>query len=53
MSDAGEQTLVTLPAGARAEKFRVEAQQRLRTPVCYCSVYDWCWLADSENTSVG
>lgn len=42
-------TLLTLPAGARAQKFWVAAQNRLRTQVCYCSVYDECWLADSEE----
>ena len=42
-------TVLTLPAGARAESFWVQAQTRLRTVVCYCSVYDECWIADSDQ----
>jgi hypothetical protein len=41
-------TLLTLPSGARAAKFWLAAQTRLRTAVCYCSVYDECWQADSR-----
>jgi len=44
-----EKTLLVLPAGDRAVKFWSEAQTRLRTVVCYCSVYDECWSADSEE----
>lgn len=40
--------LLTLPPGARAERFWRQAQTRLRTETCYCSVYDECWLADSN-----
>lgn len=43
-----DRSLLTLPSGGRAEKFWVEAQQRLHTQVCYCSVYDECWLADGD-----
>jgi len=42
-------TVLTLPPGPRAERFWLGAQTRLRTQVCYCSVYDECWLADSEE----
>ncbi len=40
--------LLTLPNGPRAIAFFVAAQARLRTVVCYCSVYDECWRGDSE-----
>jgi hypothetical protein len=42
-------TLLTLPSGERALKFWAEAQTRLETVVCYCSVYDECWRASSEQ----
>ena len=42
-------TLLTLPPGDRAQRFWLQAQTRLRTRVCYCSVYDECWTADSEK----
>jgi hypothetical protein len=41
-------TLLTLPSGGRAATFWREAQTRLSTVVCYCSVYDECWTADSR-----
>jgi len=41
--------LLTLPGGERALKFWSEAQTRLETVVCYCSVYDECWRASSEQ----
>ena len=41
-------TLLRLPAGERARRFWVEAQTRLETVVCYCSVYDECWRSSSE-----
>jgi hypothetical protein len=41
-------TLLKLPAGERARRFWLEAQTRLETVVCYCSVYDECWRASSE-----
>jgi hypothetical protein len=49
ITPGANRTLLTLPPGARAQKFWVEAQTRLRTQVCYCSVYDECWNADSEE----
>ena len=42
-------TLLTLPPGDRAQRFWLAAQTRLRTRVCYCSVYDECWTADSAE----
>jgi len=44
-----DRTLLTLPVGVRAQRFWLEAQARLRTQVCYCSVYDECWLADGDE----
>ena len=42
-------TVLTLPAGPVALSFWEQAQTRLVTRVCYCSVYGDCWLADSEG----
>jgi len=44
----GSRTLLTLANGPRASRFWQEAQTRLATVVCYCSVYDDCWRADSR-----
>lgn len=44
-----ERELVQLPPGERAHRFWLAAQTRLRTILCYCSVYDECWLADSDE----
>jgi hypothetical protein len=40
--------LLTLPSGNQARAFWQAAQTRLETIVCYCSVYDECWLADTR-----
>ncbi len=40
--------LLALPAGARSQTFWLRGQTRMRTVACYCSVYDECWIADSE-----
>lgn len=45
----GSRTLLTLPAGPRAAMFWQQAQTRLNTVACYCSVYDECWQADSRD----
>jgi hypothetical protein len=42
-------TLLTLPSGPRAATFWREAQTRLITVACYCSVYDECWQADDRE----
>lgn len=42
-------TLLTLPSGDRARAFWEQAQTRLVTVACYCSVYDECWQADSRE----
>ena len=42
-------TLLQLPPGPQARRFWSEAQTRLTTIVCYCSVYDECWEADSRR----
>jgi hypothetical protein len=41
--------LLTIPAGPQAAKFWQASQTRLVTKVCYCSVYDECWMADSRD----
>ncbi len=41
-------TLLQLPAGQQAERFWAAAQTRLETVICYCSIYDECWEADSR-----
>lgn len=40
--------LLQLPPGASAEQFWAAAQTRLETVICYCSIYDDCWTADSR-----
>jgi hypothetical protein len=42
-------TVLSLPPGLRAQRFWLGAQTRLRTQVCFCSIYEECWLADSEE----
>ena len=42
-------TLLQVPPGAQAQQFWVEAQTRLETVICYCSIYDECWEANSER----
>jgi hypothetical protein len=42
-------TLLQLPAGDQAMSFWVGAQTRLFTVICYCSIYDECWRADSRT----
>ena len=41
-------TLLTIPPGERAVKFWGEAQARLATVTCFCSIYDECWRSDSR-----
>lgn len=41
--------LLTMPKGERATRFWSEGQTRLRAVTCYCSVYDECWIADSDR----
>lgn len=41
-------TLLQLPPGPQAERFWATAQTRLETVICYCSIYDECWEADSR-----
>jgi len=44
-----EVTVLTIPAGDVAAAFWRQAQDgRVATRVCYCSLYDDCWIADSE-----
>ena len=40
--------LLTLPPGNQALSFWQAAQTRLETVVCYCSVYNECWNADTR-----
>jgi hypothetical protein len=48
LPSGASRTLLTLPSGARAATFWLAAQTRLHSVVCYCSVYDECWRADSR-----
>ena len=48
LAPGATRSLLTLPPGARAQRFWEQAQTRLRTVTCYCSVYDECWTADSD-----
>jgi len=41
-------TLLRLPPGPTAQRFWAAAQTRLETVICYCSIYDECWRADSR-----
>lgn len=42
-------TVLTLPPGDVARHFYVNVnRERLRTRVCYCSLYGECWIADSQ-----
>lgn len=40
--------LVEIPSDSTARVFWLAAQKRLRVVICYCSLYDDCWRADSE-----
>lgn len=40
-------TVLKLPPGDAARRF-AKNSVRLRTRVCYCSLYGECWVADSE-----
>lgn len=42
-------TVLRLPPGEPARLFWTAAQTRLETVVCYCSVYDECWSADTRR----
>jgi hypothetical protein len=41
-------TLLRLAPSAAAGRFWAAAQTRLETVICYCSIYDECWNADSR-----
>ena len=41
-------TLLQLPPGNQARLFWDGAQTRLETVICYCSIYDECWQADTR-----
>jgi hypothetical protein len=42
-------TLLQLPSGDQARVFWEQAQTRLDTVICYCSIYDECWQADTRT----
>ncbi len=42
-------TVLRLPAGPQARMFWEAAQTRLETRLCYCSIYDECWEADTRK----
>ena len=42
-------TVLRLPPGEQALTFWKAAQTRLETVVCYCSIYDECWRADTRE----
>jgi hypothetical protein len=44
-------TVLTLPPGPVALSFWQQAQTRLATRVCYCSVYGDCWLATADTAT--
>lgn len=44
MSAGTVDTLLTIPAGNQAYKVWKESGKRLSVSVCYCSVYDECWV---------
>jgi hypothetical protein len=41
-------TLLRLPPGDQARVFWKAAQTRLETVICYCSIYEECWRADTR-----
>jgi hypothetical protein len=49
MSPATADTLLTLPAGAQAYNFWRESGKRLDVAICYCSVYDECWVTGTRS----
>ena len=49
MSPASTDTLLTIPAGKQAYKFWKEAAKRLSVSICYCSVYDECWVTGQSS----
>jgi hypothetical protein len=42
-------TLLTLPSGAAAVAFWRGAPNRLTVYICYCSVYDECWMSKDRQ----
>jgi hypothetical protein len=42
-------TVLQLPPGEQAGVFWQAAQTRLETVICYCSIYDECWQADTRT----
>lgn len=42
-------TLLTLPSGPQAIAFWRAAPARLTVAICYCSVYDECWVAEDRR----
>ncbi|MBV9773822.1 MAG: hypothetical protein JO040_07725 [Gemmatimonadetes bacterium] len=40
---------LVLPENPRTVRFFAGAQTRLSARLCYCSVYDDCWLSDSDR----
>jgi hypothetical protein len=49
MSPGSADTLLSIPAGANAFTFWREANKRLTVSLCYCSVYDECWLTGEQS----
>jgi hypothetical protein len=41
-------TLLRVPPGDQAQAFWQGAQTRLEAVICYCSIYDECWQADTR-----
>jgi len=48
LAPGASRTVLTLQPSPRTLRFVIALQTRLRTQVCYCSVYDECWNTDSE-----
>jgi hypothetical protein len=42
-------TLLRIPPGEQARAFWEAAQSRLETVICYCSIYDECWVGDTRT----
>ena len=49
LAPGAQRAVLTLPTGDRAQAFWLQVQTRFATVMCYCSVYDECWVADSRE----
>ena len=49
MSAGSVDTLLTIPPGTRAFQFWKQSMTRLSVSICYCSVYDECWITGKNS----